>query len=334
MIDKSSSIVIALCMDANSNQAQAKPLTNAEFYTLLAAIDEYNGTAGPKQLNMFSDPAKRFDFEYLLEVESDFLVQEIGLKKELADKTVALLRRVNSLVFEIEGLDGQSIKLCTIFDEGYPRRLKESLSCMPNSLREPPVLYCCGDISIAKHSFAGFVGMREISEDDAAWTRDAVWKIHQKAENENKIFGVVSGGSEGVDRISEDAAIEKKMPVIEFSKNMRVTLRESRCIDAIMNNDMLLLSEINPLRTLSRAEATAHFMNRNKFIYAISDYTVVVRSGIGANSGTWAGASEALARNISKVFVRDIDCEGNRELIKRGGIPYTDQSAACGTPSD
>ena len=323
MIDKNSSIVFALCMDASAGQAPA-PLSNAEFYSLLAAIDEYNGESGQGQLNLFADPAKRFEFGYLLEADSDFLVREIRLKKELADKAVALLKRINALAFEIEGLEGQNIKLCTVFDEGYPGKLKESLSAMPNSLREPPLLYCCGDISIAKHSFAGLVGMRDLSEDDAAWIRDAVLRIYQKAEKENRVFGVVSGGAEGADRISEDAAVELKMPVIEFSKNMRTTLRDQRCVDAIIDSEMLLFSEINPLRTLSKTEATAHFMNRNKFIYAMSDYTVVVRSGIGAKSGTWAGASEALARRISKVFVRDIDCEGNQDLIQRGGIPYAD----------
>jgi predicted Rossmann fold nucleotide-binding protein DprA/Smf involved in DNA uptake len=92
-----------------------------------------------------------------------------------------------------------------------------------------------------------------------------------------------------------------------------------------MHDDMLLFSEINPVRTLSKTDATAHFMNRNKYIYAMSDYTVVVKSGTGPKSGTWAGASEALTRGISKVYVRDIDFEGNKDLIARGGIPYRDK---------
>jgi predicted Rossmann fold nucleotide-binding protein DprA/Smf involved in DNA uptake len=296
-----------------------KPLTVAEWYHLLMTIEEYNK---PTQINLFSDTTKSLAFEFLPEVDADFLIKELKLKEDLAQKIVALIKRMDSLTFEIENLDSQGVKICTIFDDDYPAKLKTRLANMPHSLREPPMLYCCGDLSIAEHRFAGFVGARDIDESDEAWTRDAVRKIRSKAEKENLVFGIVSGGAEGVDRISEREALDGKMPVIEFSKSMNTTLKDPRCVSAIMNSEMLLLSEINPLRRLSRIDATAHFMSRNKYIYAMSDYTVVVKSGKGPKSGTWAGASEALARHISKVYVRDIDSDGNKDLIERGGIPY------------
>jgi predicted Rossmann fold nucleotide-binding protein DprA/Smf involved in DNA uptake len=306
-------------MDTDSGQTAAslKALTVAEFYHVLTAIEEYNN---PAQSDLFSNAEKSFAFEYLSEIDAEFLTQELNLKEDLANKILALLKRTNSLAFEIENLDAQGIRLCTVFDGSYPTKLKAQLADMPNSLREPPLLYCCGDLSIAEHHFAGFVGARNVDESDVVWTREAVRRIQNRAEQENRVFGIVSGGAEGIDRASEEEALACRMPVIEFSKSMRATLRDSACINAIMGDGMLLLSEINPLRTLSRMDATAHFMNRNKYIYAMSDYTIVVKSEKGPKSGTWAGATEALKRRISKVYVRDIDAEGNRDLIERGGI--------------
>ncbi len=325
MTDNLREIVIALCMETSERDSSNKPLTTAEFYELFSAIEQYNNNNhSPMQMNLF-EQNDRCDIElaYLHDIEADFMAQDLGLKGDLTERIVSLLKRMSSLAFELEKLDSQAIKVCTIFDDDYPQKLKAGLKTMPNSLREPPVLYCCGDLSISKHSFAGFVGSRGVNEDDVAWTRKAIEKIHAKAEREQQIIGIVSGGAEGVDRLSEDVAINLSMPVIEFSKNMRTTLKDSKYLNAIMEERMLLISEVNPLRPLSRMEATSHFMNRNKFIYAVANYTIVVKSAIGSKSGTWAGASEALKRKIGKVFVRDIDYDGNRDLIKMGAEPLS-----------
>lgn len=318
-------ITIALCMGRSESISNNKPLTTAEFFELLSAIERYNGIYdGPAQMSLLDNSShQNIDFTYLSEVDSNFLSSELMLRGLLPEKIVLLLKRMNSLAFELERLESLSIKVCTIFDDDYPVKLKAGLKNLPNSMREPPLLYCCGDLSIANHNFAGFVGSRDVSEDDAAWTRLAVEKIHLKAEREQQIFGVVSGGAEGIDRIAEDTAISLFMPVVEFSKNMLITLQDSRYLDAIIEGKILLISELNPMSNLSRIEATSHFMNRNKYIYATSNYTIVVKSDIGSKSGTWSGASEAIKRKIGKVFVRDVNYAGNRDLIKMGATPLS-----------
>lgn len=218
----------------------------------------------------------------------------------MPERIGSLLKRMSSLAFELEKLESQAIKVCTIFDDDYPEKLKARLKIMPNFLREPPVLYYCRDLSIAKNNFAGFAGSRDVGNDDIAWAQRTVEKIYAKAERDQQIFGIVSGGAEGVDKISEDVAISLSMPVIEFSKNMRTTLKDTKYLDAIMEGKMLLISEVNPLRNLSRIEATSHFMNRNKYIYVTANYTIVVKSAIGSKSGTWAGAAEALKGRLEK----------------------------------
>ena len=64
-------------------------------------------------------------------------------------------------------------------------------------------------------------------------------------------------------------------------------------------------------------------MYRNRFIYAQSVGTVVVRSDNG-KGGTWAGATDNLKKGYCPVFCRDCDYSGNKELIKRSAIPTGD----------
>jgi len=60
-------------------------------------------------------------------------------------------------------------------------------------------------------------------------------------------------------------------------------------------------------------------MGRNKLIYGLADFAVVVSSDY-QTGGTWAGAVEALKASWCPVFVRGgaDGPKGNRELIKLG----------------
>jgi predicted Rossmann fold nucleotide-binding protein DprA/Smf involved in DNA uptake len=326
MIDNLRDIVIALCLETSEKNNKIKPLTTSEFYELLSSIEVYNNFNNSNQLLLFEENQRsnqNIELAALRDIEADFMAHDLGLKGDLPEKIVSLMKRMNSLAFEQDKLESQGIKICTIFDADYPEKLKAGLHAKPNSLREPPILYYCGELKIAKSNFVGFVGSRVVNEGDVVWTQRAVEKICTEAEQENQIFGIVSGGAEGIDKIAEDTAINLAMPVVEFSKNMRITLKEPKYLDAIMAGKMLLISKVNPLRNLSRMEATSHFMNRNKYIYAASNYTIVVKSAKGSKSGTWAGASEALKRNIGKVFVRDVDYDGNQDLIRMGAKPLS-----------
>ena len=63
-------------------------------------------------------------------------------------------------------------------------------------------------------------------------------------------------------------------------------------------------------------------MGRNKVIYGLADFAVVVSSDF-QTGGTWAGAVEALKAGWRPVFARDGNDvpKGNRELLKLGAAP-------------
>ena len=74
-----------------------------------------------------------------------------------------------------------------------------------------------------------------------------------------------------------------------------------------------------------RNSFVAAAMERNKYIYALSNGTVVVRSDL-EKGGTWAGAVEALKHKWSQVFVWDNEnYPGHKELIKMGAQALSDE---------
>ena len=64
-------------------------------------------------------------------------------------------------------------------------------------------------------------------------------------------------------------------------------------------------------------------MGRNKLIYTLADYAIVVASD-AETGGTWAGATETLKADWIPVFVLEhADMpEGNRLLLQKGGLPF------------
>ena len=62
-------------------------------------------------------------------------------------------------------------------------------------------------------------------------------------------------------------------------------------------------------------------MGRNKIIYGLAEFAVVVSSDF-QTGGTWAGALEALKAGWCPVFAREAigAPQGNQELLKRGAM--------------
>jgi predicted Rossmann fold nucleotide-binding protein DprA/Smf involved in DNA uptake len=66
-------------------------------------------------------------------------------------------------------------------------------------------------------------------------------------------------------------------------------------------------------------------MGRNKYVYALADYELVVSADLG-KGGTWAGAIEALQRYQStSVFVRNVEnLPGNQVFLQKGANSFPD----------
>ncbi|MEI6639471.1 MAG: DNA-processing protein DprA [Chlorobium sp.] len=222
----------------------------------------------------------------------------------------ALLGRGVHLGFAVEEWHRNGIWIISRSDSDYPARYKKHLKNIA-----PPLLFGVGDRTLLNGGGLGIVGSRNVDSEGEAFTR------HVAELCAYNRMPVVSGGARGVDQISMTAALDVGGVAIGIlAENLLKKSVERSARHAIADGRLLLISPYHP---------NAHFtvgtaMGRNKLIYAMADYGLVV-SAEYKKGGTWAGAEEELKRETSlPVFVRvgDNSPQGNKKLLDIGAIPW------------
>ncbi|MEA2083911.1 MAG: DNA-processing protein DprA [Thermodesulfobacteriota bacterium] len=221
-----------------------------------------------------------------------------------------LLGRGVQLGFAVEEWQRNGIWIISRSDTDYPERYKKHLKD-----KSPPLLFGVGDRYLLKGGGLGMVGSRNVDEEGEAFCRQV---SELCACNQ---MPVVSGGARGVDRISMNAALEAGGVVIGIvAENLLKKSVERMNRQAIADGRLLLLSPYHPNARFTVGGA----MGRNKLIYAMADYGLVVRADLG-KGGTWTGATEELKRDNPKpVFVRTGNnvTPGNIKLLELGAVAW------------
>lgn len=228
------------------------------------------------------------------------------------DKTIdkkrleGLLQRKVALAIKLEKWAKAGIWIINRSDTDYPENLKNKLKD-----RVPPILFGIGDKELLNKKYIGMVGSRDITIQDIETTKNLVKQIVQQE------YGVVSGGAKGVDEHSMVGALALKgysMGILADSllkKSASKIYRES-----IVNNKLVLISPYNPEAGFNVGNA----MGRNKFIYSVSDATIVIKSDI--KGGTWEGAKENLKNKWTPLWVvnnmESNQNKGNQAVVKLG----------------
>lgn len=233
----------------------------------------------------------------------------LDITEEEVSRLEKLLSNGARLAIELDELAKLGIFVTTRAEKSYPYVLKEKLG-----KKAPTILYYAGDISILETKKVAIVGSRNIDRDAIAFTE----KLAQKCALEG--LTVISGGARGVDSIAQDIALYNGGKVVSvLSSEMKKVIKKKEYRDAILNKKLLLISTNHPdtIFTVYRA------MERNKYIYALSNYSFVVSSDY-KKGGTWAGAEENIKNNWVCLYVRNEDNIpiGNKKLIEMGGIPF------------
>jgi predicted Rossmann fold nucleotide-binding protein DprA/Smf involved in DNA uptake len=245
---------------------------------------------------------------------SDLLTSNAVGRLELSLKTIgrqrlsALLGRAGALGLMLESWENQGIWVVSRGDRDYPTSIRKKLRS-----EAPPVFFGIGPRNHLQRESIGVVGSRDLDE---AGMQFAQRTGRLLAEQQ---LQVVSGAARGADTAAMLSAIESEGSAVgvmpgdlgkeAMSRQMRGPIRDGR------------------LTLISSFEPAAHFtvsaaMERNKYIYALSKFVVVVASKSG-KGGTWAGAVENLRHFWSPLVVRaDHDApEGNFRLLHHGGVP-------------
>ena len=269
----------------------AEPLTHGEYNRLAVSMN----AAGLRPADLMTDSGVDF--------VSDASAHTIEPRR-----LQQLLQRSMALAMSVEQWSNAGLWLLSRADEIYPSRLRDRLKG-----RAPVMLFGCGDATLLDQGGLAVVGSRNIDELGAEFTRD----IARAAAAEG--IQVVSGGARGVDSLSMETALERGGTVVGVLANdLAKTSRSATAREAIQDDRLCLVS---PFQPESRFEAWKA-MDRNKSIYALSDWAVVVASDL-RKGGTWAGAKEDLDGGWVPVFVRAGEGApaGNEALIALGGVP-------------
>ena len=244
----------------------------------------------------------------LLGLTSDDMIKQLGLSLQEIERIASLLQRSGSLAIELERLASIGIHVVTRADSDYPgryrQRLKESA---------PSILFYSGEITLLGQPGIAVVGSRHLDE--------AGQSCAEFVGNTCGLSGKVlySGGAKGVDTLSMNAALDARGTAVGIlADSLEKTIRNSELRLALGRRDLCLATPYSPNAPFSVGTA----MGRNKLIYTLADYAIVVASDAG-KGGTWAGATEALKKKWLPVFVLDHSAmpEGNKMLIQKGALP-------------
>jgi len=287
-MNNNSKAIITFCSHLCTGN-DVRPLTAVEWSRLATIMLEI----GVLPENLLSFQTK--DFEEILGVSTDD-----------SQRMSRLLERSPSLAFDVVDYEAKGIQIVTRADDAYPKALKTKLK---NNC--PPLFYCAGNLKLLQNRTIGYVGSRKITPEDAKFAAELVKKTV------NNGFGVVSGGADGVDSIASDTALNNGGFVVEFlGESMLKRMKNPLRLNAIQNGQLMLMSFVVPDAGFS----AGNLMARNKFIYAHSDGTVIIRSE--KKGGTWSGANENLRQKWCPSFCwNKQEYDGNQELIKLGAQP-------------
>jgi predicted Rossmann fold nucleotide-binding protein DprA/Smf involved in DNA uptake len=245
--------------------------------------------------------------EHLLEAGAAWLH---NLSPAIDVKRIAsLLERGFRLSLAAETWQSAGIWVVSRGQSDYPERFQRLKQ------NAPPVIYGCGEPRLLAKGGLAIVGSRDVDAPGERFTRG----VASKAAREG--MQIVSGGARGVDQLAMLAALDGKgtaTGVLADSLLRSSTAGKAR--EAIQDGRLALISPFDPEAGFNVGNA----MQRNKQIYALADFALVVSSGCN-EGGTWSGAIEQLEKfHLVPVFARGGDDvpDGNRQLLRRGALSF------------
>jgi predicted Rossmann fold nucleotide-binding protein DprA/Smf involved in DNA uptake len=236
------------------------------------------------------------------------LARELATPPDDAERIVRLLDRSGRLALELEGLFSRGLWAVTRTDEQYPSKLRDTLKH-----QAPTVLFGAGDVQLLRHGGIAVIGSRNIDEAGTTFAQE----VGRKAAAVR--VPVVSGGARGTDRLAMGAALEAGGTAFGvLADSLERTVRQPDLRQLLLDGQLVLLTPYAPTAGFSVGAA----MGRNKLIYGLADFAVVVSSDY-QTGGTWAGAVETLKAGWCPVFAREGAAvpKGNSELLKLGAAP-------------
>ena len=222
------------------------------------------------------------------------------------DRIQSLMDRGSALALAMEKWLRAGLWVMTRSESDYPMRLKERLKT-----NSPAILFGCGNRALLNTGGLAVVGSRNATEQDLAYSRNL------GALAAGNGYSIVSGGARGMDEAAMLGALEAEGTVIGvLADNLLRACCSAKYRRYLKANNLVLISTCHPEARFHAGNA----MQRNKYIYSLSDAAMVVHSG--KQGGTWSGALENIKKRWVPLWVkRTSDSKaGNAAIVQAGGI--------------
>ena len=248
--------LLLLCSQLGLEDDSAKPLTLREWNPLARRLQ-----------------AASLRPSSLLTVSTRF--SPLELSRDERERISSLVSR--DIQHELNRLQALGIFPLTRADLDYPEKYRQRLKDSA-----PAILFYAGEKALLGQPGIAVVGSRHL--DDAG--QDCARFVGNACGLSGQVL--YSGGAKGVDTISTDSALEARGTAVSVLADSLERAAKSRK-EALSRGDLCLVTPYSPNAGFSVGAA----MGRNRLIYTLSDYAIVVASD-AETGGTWAGATEAL----------------------------------------
>jgi predicted Rossmann fold nucleotide-binding protein DprA/Smf involved in DNA uptake len=240
-----------------------------------------------------------------------------GAEKLLADwndqgisknRLQGLLERKAALGIALDRWTRAGVWIINRGEQDYPAKIKEMLKG-----QAPSIFFGVGNKELLQKHYVGVVGSRAADELDL----ERSMTIGQQMVRQK--YGIVSGGAKGVDEMAMLGALKAGGSSVGIMSDSLIKKSASaQYRNYILSGQLALISPYNPEAGFNAGNA----MSRNRLIYTMSDFSIVVKSDI--KGGTWEGAKENLKNDWVPLWVCENEEKGNREIVKLGARLLTD----------
>lgn len=290
--------------------AGLKPLTLAQWKRLR----EYLGKNNRRPRDLFQEKG---------------IVHEVNwgrCHKPSEDTIEQLLDRGSILGTAMQHWADASLWVLTYLDDDYPWRLKKRLSSHSDF---PSLIFGVGNRLLLQLGGLAVVGSRKAPKNFnpqafMEYYLDYARSLGETAAEEG--VTIISGAARGVDISAMRGSLEsggKTIGVLTHQLLKKTTddsfwELEQKIQDLISDGQVVLMSVTDPEKELHSRPYGWAAMQRNKYIYCLSDAAVVVRSD--EKGGTWSGAAENLENSWVPLWIKkqhEDDIEAGNGKIER-----------------
>lgn len=325
MITENTKAILLLTSFFNSNEIKEYKTLTINEYGYFACWLHQNGFKPVDLLieDAFDNIFAAWD-EQLSHVKAKQIIDFARLENTIAqiayDRVKGLLNRGASLSLALDKWQSAGVWIMDRQHHHYPKSIKKQLKH-----QSPAILFGVGNSELLTKQAIGFVGSRDCNIEDERATNQYVEKVNLLN------YQVVSGGAKGVDTHAMLASLKNGHTAIGIlSDSLFRSSAASQWRQHLKANNLVLISPFFPEGKFTPANA----MTRNKFIYLLSNATVVVTSG--EKGGTWEGAKENLKKDWVPLLIsthQEPLQKGNQALINGDGLGRTKVKALAVSPT-